>query len=99
MQKSKIILGLSFCSLHCLAQGDAKKIYEGNQLYHSGKIAPSTLYYKEALETNPSNRKANFNLGDALYKSAMDVKTGKMQVPVNDKMTPDSLAGLMFDKA
>jgi Ca-activated chloride channel family protein len=83
----------------CFSQDDAKKVYEGNELYHSGRIGPATLLYKEAMEANPANRKANFNLGDALYKTALEIKSGKMQAPANATITADSLAGMMLDKA
>jgi len=48
---------------------------------------------------NPSNRKANFNLGNALYKNAMLIKSGEMTVPPNANMTPDSLSNLILDQA
>jgi Ca-activated chloride channel family protein len=55
--------------------------------------------YREAMEANPANRKANFNLGNALYKSALELKSGRLQAPSNATITPDSLAGMMLDKA
>lgn len=82
-----------------VAQKDAKAIYEGNQQYHSGKIPQSSATYAKALELNPANRKANFNLGNALYKNAMLVKSGQLAVPPNTNMTPDSLSNLILDQA
>jgi len=88
-----------FCGLAIQAQKDAKTIYEGNNQYFGGKIPESSSTYARALELNPSNRKANFNLGNALYKNAMLIKSGEMAVPPNVNMTPDSLSNLILDQA
>jgi Ca-activated chloride channel homolog len=89
-----------FLPLAGIAQEDAKLIYEGNEEYHSGKMPQASASYARAAELNPANRKANFNLGNALYKNGMLLKEGKLSVPPgNAQMTPDSLAGLMFDNA
>jgi Ca-activated chloride channel homolog len=80
-------------------QKDAKLIYEGNQTYHSGKIPQSAAYYSKALELNPNNRKANFNLGNSLYKNGVLIKEGKMELPPNSTVKKDSLAGMIFDQA
>jgi tetratricopeptide (TPR) repeat protein len=85
-------------SVHVTAQDDAKIIYEGNNLYFSGKIPESSAQYSKALEKNPNNKKANFNLGDALYKNAMLIKAGQLSVP-NSKIPADSLAGMVLDQA
>ena len=103
MQLSKLykesVACLLFASSYCVAQKDAEYLYEGNKLYHSGKIPESTTKYSRALELNPNNRKANFNLGNSLYKNAMEVKSGAMVLPQSNTMRPDSLAGLIFDQA
>ncbi|HQQ93207.1 MAG TPA: tetratricopeptide repeat protein [Bacteroidia bacterium] len=80
-------------------QEDGKMIYDGNQQYYSGRIPESSATYARALELNPANRKANFNLGTALYKNGMLIKSGKVQVPQGMNMTPDSLSKLVFDQA
>jgi len=95
---NKLILIFVFCGLVSLAQKDAEQIYEGNKLYHSGKIAQSAPLYSKALELNPNNRKANFNLGDALYKNAMEIKKSKMRAS-GQKMSNDSIANMLFDQA
>jgi Ca-activated chloride channel homolog len=82
-----------------LSQEDAKLIYEGNDLYHSGKMVESAPKYSKALEANPLNRKANFNLGNALYRNAQLIKKGKLSLPQAAKMTPDSMANLIYDQA
>lgn len=83
-----------------LAQKDAKNIYYGNQLYFTGKPVESADLYRQALKENPNNQKAHFNLGSSLYKSALQIKASKENfVQGGKKVTPDSLAGLVFDEA
>jgi Ca-activated chloride channel family protein len=99
-QPSKIsFIALVFYGFAVQAQKDAKTIYEGNNQYYGGRIPESSSTYAKALELNPSNRKANFNLGNALYKNAMLIKSGEMAVPPNANMTPDSLSNLILDQA
>ena len=93
------LLLLNLVALVMSAQKDAQSIYEGNDMYHSGKILESSSKYTRALELNPNNKKANFNLGNSLYKNAQAVKSGNLGMPPNSKMTPDSLSKLIFDKA
>lgn len=105
MQLNKLyqpLLILLFVPAFCLAQMDAKYLYDGNDLYHSGKVPEATAKYSRALELNPNNKKANFNLATALYKNAMLVKGGETEgvaAAQSASMTPDSLAGLIFDQA
>lgn len=81
------------------AQKDAQLIYDGNNLYHSGKVTESSAQYSKALELNPNNKKANFNLGNSLYKNGMMIKNREVTLPPNAKVTPDSLANMVFDQA
>ncbi len=100
LQSNKLsFITLIFCGFAVQGQQDAKTIYEGNNQYYGGKIPESSSTYAKALELNPSNRKANFNLGNALYKNAMLIKSGEMTVPPNANMTPDSLSNLILDQA
>lgn len=97
--RNKLLFLFSFIVVLGLAQKDAKLIYDGNNHYRSGRIPEASTYYGEALTVNPSNRKANFNMGTALYRNAQLIKSGKLPMPANAQMTPDSLAGLIADKA
>ena len=101
MQKNKQILLIGFCLsiLAHKAQNDAKHLYEGNALYFSGKYPESTKLYSKALEANPNNKKANYNLGTSLFKNAGLVKEGKIPMPPGSKITPDSMAKLIYDQA
>lgn len=93
------LTGVVFATGSLFAQKDAMYLYDGNNAYHSGKIPESSAKYARALELNPNNRKANFNLGNSLYKNALLVKKGGLSMPTNTKMTPDSMANLILDQA
>jgi len=103
MQLSKLYQGyvslLLLTTGSCVAQKDAQYIYDGNNLYNSGRVPESSAKYARALELNPNNRKANFNLGNSLYKNALLVKSGALTTPQSGTIKPDSLAGLIFDQA
>lgn len=89
---------LFFSGMTMFAQQDAKLIYDGNKMYHSGQVPQSATKYARALEANPTNRKANFNLGNSLYKNAQLIKSGQLSVP-NSTVHPDSLANMVLDQA
>lgn len=78
---------------------DPKFVYSGNEKFKTGNHAASVSDYQEAIKINPNNYKARFNLGNALYQNGMDVKTGKVNVPMALKMTPDSLSKKIFEEA
>jgi tetratricopeptide (TPR) repeat protein len=82
------------------AQKDAQYVYEGNKFYHSGKSVESVDQYRKAIKENPMNSKAHFNLGNSLYKSGLEIKKSKENfVQAGKKVTPDSLAALVFEEA
>ncbi len=88
-------------ALYLTAQGDGSKdVYYGNQFYHSAKMPEAAMMYREALKENPNNQKAHFNLGNSLYRNAIQIRASKENfVQGNRKVTPDSLANLVFDEA
>lgn len=88
-----------FTAGNIVAQKDAEHIYNGNEMYISGKIPQSATMYAKALELNPTNRKANFNLGSSLYRNAQLIKSGNLAMPASSKIPADSLAGMLFDQA
>jgi len=104
MQLSKFkysIIIILFCVTGFLfAQKDAMNIYDGNKMYYGGKTLESTSLYREALKINPNNQKAHFNLGNSLYKNALEIKASKQNlIQGGKKITTDSLANLVFDEA
>jgi len=57
------VLGFS-----AFAQSEYKLIRRGNKAYSKNDFLESEVQYRQALEKNKYSFKANFNLGDALYK-------------------------------
>jgi Ca-activated chloride channel homolog len=100
MRNSNIYLSIFCLTLSVCAFSQAEKITlrKGNDAYFGGKPLEATNYYSKSLKEKPDYFKANFNLGDALYKTAELIKTGKI-APPNKKMTPDSAANLVYDQA
>lgn len=95
-----LVLTLLCLGLVSLAQKDAMHVYDGNNYYHSGKFPESTEQYREAIKKNPNNAKAYFNLGNSLYKNALAIRESKENfIQGNRKVTPDSLAMLVFEEA
>jgi Ca-activated chloride channel homolog len=80
------------------AQKEKMILRDGNESYHGGKAIEAANYYKKSLEKKPDYYKANFNLGDALYKTAELIRIGKVPVP-DKQMKPDSAANIVFEQA
>lgn len=55
-------------TVYTFAQSEHKLIRRGNRAYSKNDYLESEVQYREALERNKHSFKANFNLGDALYK-------------------------------
>ena len=55
--------------LTVIGQEENASIYRGNQLYKVGKFEEAIAEYQKALQLNPSNQDAKFNLANALYRA------------------------------
>lgn len=96
--KYKIAIGCLIFSSSAFAQEEKMALRKGNDAYHGGKPLEASNHYKKSLKEKQTYYKANFNLGDAYYKTAELIKSGKIPTP-NKRMTPDSAANLVFDQA
>lgn len=80
-----IILGMFTICTPALAQSaEYTHLHQGNRAFQRGEWAKAEQYYRQALEINPRNARALFNLGDAYLaqkngKDALDcfVKAAK----------------------
>ena len=61
---------LTFISTASFAQNDNQLLKKGNEAYNKKQFDIAGDDYKKAIEKNPANQKAAFNLGNAFYKSA-----------------------------
>lgn len=78
MKKTFTILVLSVISvLIGYAQDDRQLIREGNKLYRSGQYAQAETTYRKAVNKNPNNPQANYNLGCALMKQGKTEEADK----------------------
>jgi Ca-activated chloride channel family protein len=100
MHNSNLFISIFCLTLYFCGISQTEKIIlrKGNDAYFGGKPLEATNYYSKSLKEKPDYFKANFNLGDALYKTAELIKAGKI-APPNKKMTPDSAANLVYDQA
>lgn len=89
---------LILATVRAHAQKEAELVYKGNNYYHNGQMENAIQHYREALKNRQDLKKANFNLGDAIYKEAMAVKKSNKQAMMMG-MKPDSLASIMLDEA
>ncbi len=83
-----LILILSiFCisSFVISAKDDKKFVRQGNKSYENKKYNDAEIKYRKALTENPDNQKAEFNLGDALYKQGNYKEAGEKFELMNSK--------------
>jgi Ca-activated chloride channel homolog len=59
------------------AQDDQSSIIKGNQLYKNQQYDKAAAEYQKATDVNEKNTKAQYNLGDALYKSKKNAAAQK----------------------
>jgi tetratricopeptide (TPR) repeat protein len=93
-----ITLVISFFSVLSYAQEEKKILRQGNDSYNGGKPLEAANLYKKSLKAKQDFYKANFNLGDAYYKTAELIRTKQIPCP-DQKMTPDSAANIVYSQA
>ena len=96
--KSITLISCSLISFSTFSQKEKMILRDGNDAYHGGKPMEASNYYKKSLKEKQDFYKANFNLGDAYYKTAELIRTGKMPSP-NKRMTKDSAANILYNQA
>lgn len=66
--RGMILLTLILFSVAAFSQSDSKFVRKGNNNYKEGNYQQAEVEYRKALEDNPASYKADYNLGNALYK-------------------------------
>lgn len=90
------IILFTFAS-QCYSQNTNQMVYEGNKYYNKNDLQSAVNKYNEALKISPQNKKAMYNLGNALYKEALTLKySNKAAINIDNK---DSIAGLMLQRS
>ncbi len=67
-----ILFIMIVCCSFAYAQSDRQSIRDGNSRYHAKDYAKAEIYYRKAIEKNPSNSQALYNLGCALMMQQKD---------------------------
>ena len=66
--KSFLILIILFSGIRVDAQADKTYIRQGNDKFEEGEYQQAEIEYRKALEKEPGSYRADYNLGNALYK-------------------------------
>ena len=70
--KSVAVVFLLLMSMAAQAQTDRQLVRQGNKQYRMGNSAEAEVLYRKAVEKNPKNSQANYNLGNALMLQRKD---------------------------
>ena len=70
--KTATVLLLLLLSVGVQAQSDRQMIRQGNKQFRLGNSAEAEVSYRKAVEKNPRNPQANYNLGNALMLQRKD---------------------------
>ncbi len=76
--KRVLITCLFFISISAWSQRADNVIKKGNDLYKEKKFAEAAEEYKRAIEAEPANQTAKFNLGNAFYKQDNKVDAAQL---------------------
>ena len=91
---------LLFFSINIFAQAEKESIKKGNEAYKKNDFETAIKQYQQATTKNDKNTKAQFNLGNALYKS--DKKEDAITVydkAANDATKPVEKSNALYNKA
>ena len=71
--KKKVVTALLLIMTVCAsAQTDRQYVRQGNKLFNAGDFANAEVSYRKAIEKNPKNPQAVYNLGNALMAQQKD---------------------------
>ena len=71
-KRKTVAVMLVMVALSATAQTDRQYIRQGNKLFRSGDYPNAEVSYRKAIEKNPKNSQAVFNLGNALMAQKKD---------------------------
>jgi Ca-activated chloride channel homolog len=90
MKPVLVSFALSFLWAHAEAQNAPESIVKGNKLYQQSQFDLAEAQYRKALEYEPENEKAKYNLANALQRQNKYEEAAKLL---------DGLAGSTKDKS
>ena len=71
-QRTATVLLLLFAATAAVAQTDRQYVTSGNKLFRNGQFDQAEVAYRKAIEKNPCNPQAHYNLGNALMAQKKD---------------------------
>ena len=71
-KKVATVLALLLMAGAAAAQSDRQYVHQGNKQFRAGNYADAEVNYRKAVEKNPRNPQANYNLGNALLATRKD---------------------------
>ena len=71
-QRTATVLFLLFAATAAVAQTDRQYVTSGNKLFRNGQFDQAEVAYRKAIEKNPRNPQAHYNLGNALMAQKKD---------------------------
>lgn len=71
-QRTATVLLLLFAATAAVAQTDRQYVTNGNKLFRNGQFDQAEVAYRKAIEKNPRNPQAHYNLGNALMAQKKD---------------------------
>lgn len=71
-QRTATVLLLLFAATAAVAQTDRQYVTSGNKLFRNGQFDQAEVAYRKAIEKNPRNPQAYYNLGNALMAQKKD---------------------------
>lgn len=90
-RKTILLLAVLLASATGFAQKENAAIAKGNNLYKDGKFAEAIAAYQQALQQNPNNLTAKYNLAAARFRSSKFDEAEKQYEEVQDKTNDNSL--------
>ena len=71
-KKAMVLTALLLVATGVQAQGDRQLVRQGNRQFRQGNAASAEVLYRKAVEKNPRNAQAVYNLGNALMQQRKD---------------------------
>ena len=94
-----IMLFLFWIPFEGFAQNSDGLIKKGNEAYNKKEYKLAQENYKKALNKNPVNPKAQFNLGNALYRNEKPADAvGAYDIAIQNSKLPAEKAGAFYNK-
>lgn len=96
--KRKFVIVFLFFAVNASAQADksAEMVKKGNDLYKQNELAKAEAAYLKALNADPQNETAKFNLGNSLYRQNKQLDAAQTFLSITNSSTNKTLLAKTF---